>query len=384
MKILLFSDACYNDNIFPLYKALIEKGHEVVCLIHLSPLRISLFDIEKRLPRQSIIKVSEYTEIQKYSKYVNLDKMYFVNHELSSKKPWNYLLSALDVYFFVKKGKFDYIYTDKVYSRFNNILFRFKERTIFIQHDTFPHTGEAASKHYLKCLKRMHKKIAKVVILNKHDYIKFCSTYNLNPSKVFVNKLGPLECIKLFTSPDVTEEKNNILFFGRISEYKGIEYLCEAMTNVHEVIPDAKLTIAGSGKLYFDFSKYSKLSYIQLVNRYITEEELACLVQKCCVSVFPYTDSTQSGGVLTSFALGKPVIVSDLETMRELVIEGRHGLMAKPRNAKSLAETIIKFLTDIDIQNQMKENIVHDYFSGERSWAFIADQYVDIFNSSLK
>lgn len=114
MKILLFSDACYNDNIFPLFKALTEKGHDVTCLIYLSPLRIALFDIEKRLPQQSIIRVSEYAEIQQYSKYVSLDKMYFVNHEVSPRKPWNYLLSAISVYSFVKRGNFDYIYTDKV------------------------------------------------------------------------------------------------------------------------------------------------------------------------------------------------------------------------------------------------------------------------------
>lgn len=384
MKILLYSEACFNDNIFPLYKALKEKGHDVVCLVNLSALKIALFDIERRIPRQSIIKMEEYPEMRKYSNYVSLDNMYFVNHKVSSKRPWTYLFSALDVFFFIKKGRFDYIYTDKVYSRFNNILFAFRKRTIFVQHDTFPHTGEAASKHYLKCLKKMHEKVSKIVILNKHDYNKFCSSYELHPSKVFVNKLGPLECIKLFTAPDAKEEKNNILFFGRISEYKGIEYLCEAMTKVHEVIPDAKLTIAGSGKLYFDYSKYQQLSYIHLINRYISEEELACLIQKCCVAVFPYTDATQSGGVLTSFALGKPVIASDLETMRELVVEDRHGLFAKPKDAKSLAESIIKYLTDVNIQNQMKLNIDYDYYNGERSWSFIADQYVDIINSSLK
>ena len=384
MKILLFSDACYNDNIFPLFKALTEKGHDVTCLIYLSPLRIALFDIEKRLPQQSIIRVSEYAEIQQYSKYVSLDKMYFVNHEVSPRKPWNYLLSAISVYSFVKRGNFDYIYTDKVYARFFNILHLFRKKTIFIQHDTFPHTGEAVSKHFVKCLRNMHKKVAKVVILNKNDYHKFCSVFNLNPQKVAINKLGPLECIKLYTKPNVTEEKNNILFFGRISEYKGIEYLCEAMTIVHDVIPEATLTIAGSGKIYFDYSKYKDCSYIKFENRYISEDELALLIQKCCVTVFPYTDSTQSGGVLTSFALGKPVIVSDLETMRELVEEGRHGYFANPRDAKSLADSIIKFLLDDKKSESLKNYILSDYYDGEKSWTYIANKYIEVFNSLKK
>ena len=65
-----------------------------------------------------------------------------------------------------------------------------------------------------------------------------------------------------------------------LSPYKGIEFLTEAMIKVHEVIPDATLTIAGGGKLYFNFQKYSNLKYINLINRYVDMEELAHLLQK--------------------------------------------------------------------------------------------------------
>ena len=102
------------------------------------------------------------------------------------------------------------------------------------------------------------------------------------------------------------------------------------------------------------------------------------------MTVFPYTDSTQSGGVLTSFALGKPVIVSDLETMRELVEEGRHGYFANPRDAKSLADSIIKFLLDDKKSESLKNYILSDYYDGEKSWTYIANKYIEVFNSLKK
>ena len=66
------------------------------------------------------------------------------------------------------------------------------------------------------------------------------------------------------------QKTKNVLFFGRISPYKGIEYLCEAMMRVREHIPDATLTIAGNGNIYFDISPYEKQEWIDIQNKYIS------------------------------------------------------------------------------------------------------------------
>ena len=95
----------------------------------------------------------------------------------------------------------------------------------------------------------------RIILLNeKTEKASLPNCTKININHIDINKLGIYDCIRTFkiqqSSP---RNSHNILFFGRISPYKGIEFLTEAMIKVHEVIPDATLTIAGGGKLYSIF-----------------------------------------------------------------------------------------------------------------------------------
>lgn len=378
MKILILSDACFNDSIFPMYKAMLEKGLDVTCLINLTSLNVMLIDIKKRLPQQAIIPAYEYEEIRKYQNYVDLSRMYFINHDVDGHLGRE-IVCAIDIAKFIRRGKYDVIHCDFHLNRGKLLLYLFRNKFVVVQHDPFPHTGAVYRKDFKFNMWLTHRLIKKLVILNNHDYDRFCSEFKLNPNNVFINKLGPLDCINLFKSSDVEERKNNVLFFGRIVKYKGIEYLCKAMLKVHQVIPDATLTIAGSGKFYFDIDEYKKYPFIEVVNRFIKEDELADFIQKSTLTVCAYTDATQSGSALTSMAMLKPVIASDIETMREIITDGYDGILVPPCDSESLADAIINLLQDNNKRNRIIENIKNDFTSGEKSWSGIVDKYLEIY-----
>lgn len=105
--------------------------------------------------------------------------------------------------------------------------------------------------------------------MNDGQKDKFAELNHISKSRIYINRLGIYDCINAFKPKDEAKENKNVLFFGRISPYKGVEYLLEAMNEVHKVIPDAQLTIAGGGKIYFNVEKYEKLDYVKLINRYI-------------------------------------------------------------------------------------------------------------------
>lgn len=384
MKILIFSEACFNDNIIPLYRTMKEKDLDITCLINLSSLKIALFNIEKRIPKQGIIKATEYKELRIYEKYMNMDNLYLVNHDVDRKHPWREITRAIDVFNFIRKGNFDVIHTDIWYRRGFLPLYLFGYKTMFVQHDTFAHTGMSFSKWHLRYLKWAHKYNKAITILNKKDYNKFCEVYKLPSEKVYVNKLGLLDCMTIYSSESIQERTNNVLFFGRIVAYKGIEYLCDAMKIVHESIPDATVTIAGSGNYYFDKSEYEKLPYFEFHNRFIEEEELAKMLQECSISICTYTDATQSGGVLTSFAMNKPVIATNIDSMRELVVDDKFGILVPPRDSEALAKAIVQILQDDKKRLRIMDNIRTEYSEGVRSWSYIVDQYIAIYENILK
>lgn len=362
---------------------MLNQGHDVTLLINLTSLKIAMFNIDKRLPKQAIIKANEYKELQFLSSYVDLDRVFLVNHEVDSKHPWREISRAIDVYRFFKKGEYDVIHTDYVFTRGFLLLYAFRKKIVYTQHDPFAHTGMSFSKVYQRYLRWSHKYLSKFVILNQYQFDDYCKIYNIETKRVLVNRLGKYDCIKLLAPTNVKERKHNILFFGRIVEYKGVEYLCEAMKKVREVIPDATLTIAGSGQLYFDFDPYFNIPYIELLNRYIPLEELAYLIKSSSVNVFPYTDATQSGAVLTSFALNKPVIASNVITLSEMIEDNKFGVLVKPKDTDSLAEGIIKILKNDQFRESLSYNIEREYGFGSRSWSNIVKKYIEFYNKRV-
>ena len=383
MKILILSDACFNDNIFPLYKAMLAKGLDVTCLINLSSLHSMLFNIDRRIPMQSIIPAEQYPEIRVYEKYVDLSHMYLINHDVDRRHFWRDLTSSLAVIDFIKKGKYDVIHTDMLFKRSQVFWYIYRKKIVNIIHDPFPHSGVKLTIENKIRKKLRYWLIKHFVILNKTHLDDFCQYYNLKKEQVSVNLLGPLDCIRIYSDDDIQQSSNMILFFGRIVKYKGIEYLCEAMKIVHSKIPDAHVIIAGAGNYYFDKREYEGLDYFEFINRFIDEKELACLLQKSTISICYYTDATQSGGVLTSFVFNKPVIASDIPTMREVIEDEYNGLLVPPKKPELLAEAIIRLLTDSDLKDKIINNVKYELYNGDNSWSRIVDKYVEIYHKVI-
>ena len=172
---------------------------------------------------------------------------------------------------------------------------------------------------------------------------------------------------------------NYLLFFGRISPYKGVEYLLQAMEIVHRTHSNVKVIVAGSGKMYFDSTKYENLDYVEIRNRFIELDELADLIRGALFTVCPYTDATQSGVVYSSFALNTPVIATKVGGLPEMIDNGETGIIIPPKSVDDLASTIQNCLSSPECLNRMSKKIAESAKSGIGSWEVIAKEYTDIY-----
>lgn len=147
----------------------------------------------------------------------------------------------------------------------------------------------------------------------------------------------------------------NILFFGYIKPYKGLDILLEAMPYVLKEIADLKLTIAGEvygdEKIYWDIIKKNKLEKnVDFQNRYISNEEVKEFFLKADVSVLPYKHATQSGIIQLSYAFGIPVIATAVGGIPEVVKEGVTGSLVPLNDPQALARTILNFYGNFDLK----------------------------------
>ncbi len=187
-----------------------------------------------------------------------------------------------------------------------------------------------------------------------------------------------------YINNDLKEDGNLILFFGRIYEYKGLEYLIKAEPLITKEIPDSKIVIAGVGE---DFVKYEKMMVNRdnfIVHNYrIPYKEGAELFQRCSVVVLPYIEASQSGVIPTAYSFKKPVVVTDVGSIPEIVDEEITGFVVPPKDSESLAEAIITLLNDKELRRKMGINS-YKKLKTDLSWGNIAEKTIDVYNKAIE
>lgn len=384
MKILYLSTPSFADCDIPLVRAMQKSGHDVTYLLMLAPhnLQYTIIHIKKLFPQTGVYHSSVYPDLNTFEGYLDMDKFFVANRISNKSYSVSYWKKTLAIYRFIRKNKFDVVHTPCLFGLNRLLLYFTGCKVVTTIHDPFPHTGEMRTTSILS-RKIAVRCSAGIALLNNNQKSEFCTFYHVSPNKLCINKLSVYENIALMASDVIAEKRNNILFFGRISPYKGIEYLCQAMEIVRKEVPDATLTIAGSGKLYFDINPYLNKDYIDLQNRFIQTKEVATLLKQCAICVCPYTDATQSGVIMTSYALSKPVIASNVGGLGEMVENGKSGLLVEPKNSLSLANAIIKLLRNPTELNKMESYIHETFYNGKDSWSNIAGVYIDFYKRIL-
>ena len=168
-----------------------------------------------------------------------------------------------------------------------------------------------------------------------------------------------------------------ILFFGRIDQYKGLDILLDAMEVIIANVPDARLCIASNG----DISKYKvKLEKlhknIDLHIRWIKDEEVAGFVSKCDFILLPYTHATQSGVIPLAYAFAKPVVATDVGCLDEQIIDNFTGYLVPNRDITAIAAAAIDLLNNPDKAKLLGQN-AQQFMSENLTWKAAAKIFSD-------
>lgn len=342
-----------------------QKLSDITYIMEVTPrfMKGPAYNIGKIYPHSGVFKATDaYPEFEKYSRIIDVDKFYVVNtcgKFWQLKAFWTNFLLLL----FLIRNKFDVIHLTWPANVYEFIIYMLKRKIILTVHDPFPHTGLDTR------IVRLRRKVAfrcvpHFIILNKAQREKFLSFYHLPSSAVIDSRLSCYTYLNMVEQDMTTvPEQKYILFAGKISKYKGVEYLLEAMKKVHDTFPDIKLVVAGGGKYHFDISEYAALPYIDIRNRFIPDEELVALMNKTQFMVCPYTDATQSGVIMSSFTFGTPVIATRVGGLPEMLGNGKYGMLVKEKDTDALYQGICSLLSDEEQLADYRKEIAKDYTS---------------------
>jgi len=152
---------------------------------------------------------------------------------------------------------------------------------------------------------------------------------------------------------------NYLLFFGFIRRYKGLHLLLDALHD--ERIRNRNLKVIIAGEFYEDAKPYlnqiAQLNLqdrVELRNEFIPNSEVATYFSAADAVIQPYTDATQSGVTQIAYYYNKPMIVTNVGGLAELVPHEKVGLVCDV-NATSIASAIARFF-DEKMEVTMQKN----------------------------
>ncbi len=236
-----------------------------------------------------------------------------------------------------------------------NFALRYLKRypLVLTVHDPVVHPGDRASAKIPQWVRAHGYHQGDEFIVHAESIKELCGKRLSIPAQ----SLHIVPHIRIGEEPEDTrgqEEPFCILFFGRIWEYKGLEYLIKAEPLISEHVPEVKIIIAGQGE---DFTRYQNMMVhpdrFAVYNEYISDEKRAELFQRASIVVLPYIEASQSGVIPIAYTFAKPVIATAVGGLPEAVDHGQTGYLVPPRDERALARAIIRLLQDSSLRQRM-------------------------------
>ncbi len=147
---------------------------------------------------------------------------------------------------------------------------------------------------------------------------------------------------------DLDPDYRYLLFFGFIRDYKGLDWLLTAFADPRLRKFRVKLLVAG--EYYTSPQKYDEIirenqleDHVVLHTRFIDDSKVPWYFSAADLIVQPYKSATQSGVTQIAYHFEKPILVTDVGGLGEIVPNGKVGYTVSPEPA-AITEAILDFL----------------------------------------
>ncbi|MBX9604820.1 MAG: glycosyltransferase family 4 protein [Gammaproteobacteria bacterium] len=176
-------------------------------------------------------------------------------------------------------------------------------------------------------------------------------------------------------------------FFGLIRPYKGVLDLARAFALLDDLEVD--LVIAGKVEqsARVEMGEVDALlgghPRFHLLPRFLSESELAALLRRANLVVFPYTDISQSGALMLALSHDKVVIANDIAGFREYIVDGESGVLCRTDDVAEFARTLRAVIQDGALRERIACS-VRILMAGRYGWDTIARGLLNCYQSGLQ
>ena len=313
------------------------------------------FEAKKNINAKKMIFAANFFYCGKY-------QMQISSISPKNKLTWHFFIDCLiGVYLAIKwklKG-FDCLLFDTAH--ISNIPLAFmakflRLKLVFTIHDWNPHEGNMAR------ATRLYNRVVESFLA---DHFVVFSPIDTDVSYTVLKLSGFKSNFHVSKTSD-----QSFLFFGRIEPYKGLHNLIYIADKVKFEMPNACINIMGAGSDKA-LKALSERSNVNVVNEFISEDDLNLELGKTTAVILPYESATQSGVIIKSFSMGIPVIAYDVGALNYYVDVGCDGFLVSHGDVDGFVGAMKDICTKFPAFSENVKTNFEKYYSDQA----LIDQY---------
>lgn len=171
----------------------------------------------------------------------------------------------------------------------------------------------------------------------------------------------------------------SLLLFGRMSSYKGLDTLLDAMPLIWGRLPEARLTVAGQGRIE-DRPELAD-PRVAVRNEFVPDAELPALFAGATCVVLPYREASQSGVVAAAQRFGRALVVTDVGGLANAARDGA-ARVVPPADPRALADAVVEVLSTPGLAERMGQAAAAAGRGGS-SWSRVGALTLDAYRRHL-
>lgn len=217
-------------------------------------------------------------------------------------------------------------------------------------------------------------------IRNSDNIIDVSNTIKLKkafyiPNGVDINKFKPKER---------KEDKKRVLFVGRLSPEKGLEYFIEASKIIKKYLADIEFIVV-TGKIKdgkgLKMVHVLKENNIKFYNN-IPHEKMPEFYQKASIFVLPSLCEACPLVLLEAISCGIPVVATKVGGVQFIVKDGFVGFLVPSKNPQAIAEKVLKILENARLKKEIEKNCLE--WIKNFTWEKTAEEYLRVYQKILE
>ena len=213
-------------------------------------------------------------------------------------------------------------------------------RYVTIVHDADVHPGDYRTSWVKMLLDRAKLKADLVLTLSEAVTGRLAATGRIPRAKLFTLFHPDLRYTSASArQPPLPGAPLRLLFMGRIMPYKGLPLFLDTVEMLREQNIPIEIGVFGEGPLGTSAARLETLG-AEVVNRWLTEMEIASVLPSYHVMVLSHTEASQSGVAATALGCGMPIVATPVGGLIEQIVDGQTGLLALRADSPSLAQAI--------------------------------------------